>query len=139
MVTIPGLNSETKPPVINIDLDKEPIKRDNECVEFIDTFFRRHHDKQRSKKLFCIYCDKLFTRSNNLKKHYMIHLKVRPFVCRYCKKTFNKGWNLKQHLISHSTRRNYQCHICSKEFKLMHHLKRHLVKIHNERDDSSSA
>lgn len=48
----------------------------------------------------CPLCKKTFTLKGNLKKHYMIHAGVRPFVCPVCSKQFRQKVTLKKHMFT---------------------------------------
>ena len=45
----------------------------------------------------CDVCEKVFTRSHNLKIHMRIHTNERPYECEVCEKCFRESGHLKRH------------------------------------------
>ena len=81
----------------------------------------------------CNVCGKLFTRSDRLREHALIHSKVRPYICDICGKSFKQLCVLRTHKQTH-TGTKFFCEFCKKEFKsreiLRLHRKLHTGKPH---------
>ena len=73
----------------------------------------------------CDVCEKVFTRSHNLKIHMRIHTNEKPYECDVCEKRFALAGNLKAHMRIHTNERPYECDVCDKAFRESQHLKRH--------------
>lgn len=64
----------------------------------------------------CLECGKVFTRERNLRRHGIVHSKIRPFSCDFCQKGFNRYDNLRQHIVS--------CYLSTEEGKKRYGSKR---------------
>lgn len=91
--------------------------------------FRSHMKTHNPKSLKCVECGKMFSNSNNLKRHKLTHSGVKPYMCRLCGKAFNSKYNLQVHERIHMGNKCHVCHICNKGFLEKSYLQKH-VKIH---------
>ncbi|GIY85038.1 hypothetical protein CDAR_524111 [Caerostris darwini] len=86
----------------------------------------------------CSVCNYTTDRSNNLKKHFLIHtgqpnLKTNTrmrgskiHVCSECSYATVRKADLWKHMVVHSGFRPFQCQMCLKSFKRKDHLELHL-------------
>ncbi|XP_077283260.1 uncharacterized protein LOC143909225 isoform X2 [Arctopsyche grandis] len=76
-------------------------------------------------------CGKAFLSKNDLRKHSLIHLGVKPFGCEQCGRWFRQAGNLRNHVTSHhsSVVENaavFVCDHCGKPFLIKERLRLHL-------------
>ena len=81
------------------------------------------------KHCVCDVCSRAFTHANDLKKHKMIHTGQKPFVCDVCSKAFTRANDLKRHKRIHTGYKPFVCHVCGKAFTQVGHLNEH-TRIH---------
>ena len=86
--------------------------------------------RARSKKLHeCTVCCRLFSRSENLKRHLTVHTGERNYKCPLCEKTFPTPKSLHQHKMVHTDARSFPCELCEKMFwyksQLVEHIRSH--------------
>lgn len=86
------------------------------------------------KELQCNICNKMFSRSCQLRNHLIMHTGVRKFTCNICEKKFKQSGHLLNHKRIHSDERKFICSFCSKSFKQNIHLKSHLKTHTGEKD-----
>ena len=81
-------------------------------------------------KYRCGTCGKLFSSIAYLKRHDVVHSKVRKFDCGLCDKSFKRRDHLNRHVVEHSDLRRFTCDICDHSFKrkddCVRHMERHL-------------
>nr|XP_027221470.1 transcription factor Sp5-like [Penaeus vannamei] len=78
-------------------------------------------------------CGKLYAKTY-LKAHLLSHSGERPFVCQwmYCDKAFTRSDELQRHLRTHTGEKRFQCGECGKRFMRSDHYNKH-VKTHQNR------
>ncbi|XP_032230680.2 zinc finger protein 91 [Nematostella vectensis] len=76
------------------------------------------------KILRCNKCDKIFSSSSELVRHFHHHMDV--YQCTKCDKTFARECELKMHLIMHDSKPTLTCPKCDKTFIHSHGLNLHL-------------
>lgn len=83
------------------------------------------------KSNMCAICDKVFTYSNDLRKHLRVHTGERPFRCDHCSLSFRQAGCLKNHIAcQHGTNAKFTCHYCNKTFPIKERLRLHM-RIHS--------
>uniref|UniRef100_A0A914C7K3 Uncharacterized protein n=1 Tax=Acrobeloides nanus TaxID=290746 RepID=A0A914C7K3_9BILA len=101
---------------------------------------QRHFQYIHGKKLQldCKFCDKKFTRRDNLLEHEKKYhpapqnadnsgepLVIRPYICEICGGSFRFKASLRDHLKTHISARNFVCNICNLKFLRRTDLTRH--------------
>lgn len=74
------------------------VKRDNKVIQD-DTFLPQSDSplSAESRRYFCEYCDKAFSRFGHLVTHRRTHTGERPYQCRYCQRAFTQTSALYRH------------------------------------------
>ncbi|KAM5304755.1 zinc finger protein 64 isoform 4-T4 [Glossophaga mutica] len=75
----------------------------------------------------CHLCDYAAVDSSSLKKHLRIHSDERPYQCQLCPYASRNSSQLTVHLRSHTGDTPFQCWLCSAKFKISSDLKRHMI------------
>lgn len=87
-------------PIIGSGGDEEgtvPISHDI-GDSIVDNMEGEMKDGSKTNKLFpCDACERIFTRSDHLKRHRDTHANFRPFNCAYCLRLFSRRENQKRH------------------------------------------
>lgn len=78
----------------------------------------------------CSDCQKKFVSEKDLKKHQVIHRRVRAFPCALCGKSFVSASQLHMHKNVHTGDKPYSCHLCWRRFSHPSNLKRHQKQVH---------
>lgn len=75
----------------------------------------------------CSSCNKLFSRSYNLKSHMRTHTQEKPYLCPYtpCVWRFARPHDLKRHELQHTGQKPHGCRFCKRRFARSDALKRH--------------
>lgn len=55
----------------------------------------------KNKQATCSFCSKQFINKQNLKEHYFIHSKIKPYPCEVCSKTFRHKTAYIKHKKAH--------------------------------------
>lgn len=83
----------------------------------------------------CTFCDELFSRRTDLKRHLNSHPNQKPYECFYCDKTYYKKNQLERHLCIHTGKPPvvYKCKHpgCGKELSQKYYLDQHTITKHN--------
>jgi len=85
--------------------------------------------KEKSNKISCEICGKIFGNSNSKKVHSRIHNDIRPYSCSLCDAKFRQLGDLTYHQQSKHSNNDFQCEFCGKEFARKYSLTLHR-KIH---------
>ncbi|XP_024415215.2 zinc finger protein 64 isoform X5 [Desmodus rotundus] len=75
----------------------------------------------------CHLCAYAAVDSSSLKKHLRIHSDERPYKCQLCPYASRNSSQLTVHLRSHTGDTPFQCWLCSAKFKISSDLKRHMI------------
>ncbi|KAM5245812.1 zinc finger protein 64 isoform 3-T3 [Ctenodactylus gundi] len=75
----------------------------------------------------CHLCNYAAVDSSSLKKHLRIHSDERPYKCQLCPYASRNSSQLTVHLRSHTGDTPFQCWLCSAKFKISSDLKRHMI------------
>ncbi|XP_035302083.1 zinc finger protein 64 isoform X7 [Cricetulus griseus] len=75
----------------------------------------------------CHLCDYAAVDSSSLKKHLRIHSDERPYKCQLCPYASRNSSQLTVHLRSHTGDTPFQCWLCNAKFKISSDLKRHMI------------
>ena len=79
-----------------------------------------------TKDFKCHICDRVFTRKDNLKRHFKIHEDT--FIkCSICPRLFNNQHDMEEHKLKHSS---VLCSACGASFKKNCHLLEHQFTVH---------
>jgi uncharacterized Zn-finger protein len=76
-------------------------------------------------KFSCKFCNKTFSRLNNLVIHQKAHFNKKEFKCNVCDQVFSRKHDLTRHQRIHSGEKPFHCEICGKSYSRMDALKRH--------------
>lgn len=85
-------------------------------------------------------CQKRFSRSDELTRHYRRHTGVKPFECSTCKRKFSRSDHLTTHIRTHTGEKPFECTWpqCQKRFARSDELNRHLG-VHKKKSMSIQA
>ena len=125
----------------SIDLESKSIDdselsndNDEDPDEIIDLESKSNHSRSGLKPFKCDYCDKRYTRRDNLNRHIKTHRGAgkKPFRCNHCDYRGISESHLKIHVRVHTGERPFKCDHCEKRFKTRGNVKRHM-KVHRRR------
>ena len=125
----------------SIDLESKSIDdselsndNDEDPDEIIDLESKSNHSRSGLKPFKCDYCDKRYTRRDNLNRHIKTHRGAgkKPFRCNHCDYRGISESHLKIHVRVHTGERPFKCDHCEKRFKTRGNMKRHM-KVHRRR------
>ena len=125
----------------SIDLESKSIDdselsndNDEDPDEIIDLESKSNHSRSGLKPFKCDYCDKRYTRRDNLNRHIKTHRGAgkKPFKCNDCDYRCVSGAHLKIHVRVHTGERPFKCDYCGKRFKTRGNMNRH-VAVHRRR------
>ncbi|XP_071439822.1 zinc finger protein 84-like [Hetaerina americana] len=75
----------------------------------------------------CTICEKTFLRTDQLKKHLMVHGGIKPHACTICSRRFTEKGNLSKHMKTHAYEKPYPCSFCEKAYTQKKNLERHIL------------
>jgi DNA-directed RNA polymerase subunit RPC12/RpoP len=81
----------------------------------------------------CTVCNRGFTKSGDLNRHFKIHSRDRPFHCYECGERFAMKAKLMAHLKIH-TDKPYDCELCGKAFTTAREYNCHMFEEHEKKD-----
>ncbi|XP_058797354.1 zinc finger protein 236-like isoform X2 [Phymastichus coffea] len=79
----------------------------------------------------CSYCDKIFKKPSDLRRHLRIHTREKPFKCNICKRSFSLKSTLVAHERVHKTEERFKCRVCNATWRSQRQLLDH-EKLHTE-------
>ena len=96
-------------------------------------------------KFPCNYCKKSFSKSTNLDRHLISHVKMSDsnemkfeseslFSCDTCDKSFKNEKSMQLHAQNHKFLKVHQCDLCEKSFLQAEDLKQHIIDAHTPYD-----
>ena len=80
----------------------------------------------------CKCCDKVFSRSANLRRHMLTHTEEKPHECSECHKKFSLLRTLQRHMLTHTGEKPYECPECHRTFSQLGTLRRHTLQTHTD-------
>ena len=101
----------------------------------------RKHILTHGEKLFICPiedCKKKFSEKSKLKRHSLVHSKIKKYKCSQCGKTFSLAFNLRTHERTHTGEKPFICNFpgCFRKFSqssnLSSHLKNHQTLNNNQ-------
>ena len=77
-------------------------------------------------------CNKVFTKSSNLKRHKRSHMGEKPYECTWegCSRKFAQSVHLTRHYRVHTGSKPFKCHLCKKRFSQKNVRSLHITKLH---------
>ena len=88
----------------------------------------------------CNFCNKIFSRKENLKRHIASIHEEKKLKCVFCEQIFSRKDRLKSHVVLVHTKKELfsdidtqdfkKCTLCGKNFSRNDHLKRHIEVVH---------
>ena len=77
------------------------------------SFYIRNYHQEGPRNFKCVFCEKSYTQSGNLKTHIKtVHEGQRNYKCDLCEKCFTESGTLKIHKEVHERQNNYRCDTC---------------------------
>ena len=91
--------SRSKPYQKNYSKHYDIINKES-ILDFIESDKAKNVSESKSSQILtCEYCDKLFDRLFNYKRHIDSHLGIKRFICEECEAKFSSKVNLEKHLM----------------------------------------
>eukprot|EP01083_Nonionella_stella_P182915 659504_1 len=83
--------------------------------------------KRSKRKYKCKKCNGSFYSKDGLSNHIkqMHNEEQKQWTCRYCDMVFSRKKDLKKHKLVHNTQKPYSCYICKKRFKTLSSRNKH--------------
>ncbi|KAJ3784201.1 hypothetical protein GGU10DRAFT_388496 [Lentinula aff. detonsa] len=91
-------------------------------------------DADASIKYSCQFCDKIFGRSSDYRRHERTHTGERPHTCTWagCTKSFSQSSGLKTHMNTHTGEQPHLCGYCESKFGDPSSRSRHRREVHGD-------
>ncbi|XP_044597066.1 zinc finger protein 28-like isoform X2 [Cotesia glomerata] len=86
---------------------------------------KKFHLTDATSKHKCSTCERVFPRSQELKKHILVHTHEKPYCCDICGKKFRTSGCVSRHKRIHTTEKIHKCNICGAQFGQKRYLKNH--------------
>ncbi|KAG8036832.1 hypothetical protein G9C98_004154 [Cotesia typhae] len=86
---------------------------------------KKFHLTETTSKHKCSTCERVFPRSQELKKHILVHTHEKPYCCDICGKKFRTSGCVSRHKRIHATEKIHKCNICGAQFGQKRYLKNH--------------
>ncbi|CAG5106908.1 Similar to ZNF836: Zinc finger protein 836 (Homo sapiens) [Cotesia congregata] len=86
---------------------------------------KKFHLTDATSKHKCSTCERVFPRSQELKKHILVHTHEKPYCCDICGKKFRTSGCVSRHKRIHATEKIHKCNICGAQFGQKRYLKNH--------------
>ncbi|XP_050072447.1 zinc finger protein 708-like [Anopheles maculipalpis] len=101
----------------------------------VDAYQSQDSDNPPRCTILCKICGKTFLDQYFLRRHQLVHSKLKPFQCDKCLKSFAQKNNLVKHMLVHLRVKNFQCSLCPMKFVQKENLQAHVKNIHPALDD----
>ena len=95
---------------------------------------RVHGNQIEEKRYLCEFCQKPFSRKDNMKNHIKaVHNAIKDLYCDKCPLAFSRVDNLKKHLLTvHEETQSNMCDICGKAFNRSQDMISHIRNTHEQ-------
>jgi KRAB domain-containing zinc finger protein len=90
----------------------------------------KSHIKGHTTTIFCEVCSQPQSTTSKLKRHMLVHTKVKNYVCSMCPKAFYDNSKRRDHERIHTNERPYKCSICDYCARQHWTAKKHMMAVH---------
>ena len=91
----------------------------------------RKYFKTQNGKLQCIKCDKQYTMSSHVSRHYLRAHNDKDNSCSFCPYVAYDEYRLKEHINIKHSEKKFQCKCCGNGFQNELSYREHIMKVHN--------